>query len=77
MSLNRSHFFGLQFKVEPLVQRYKDLLSEIFNLSYMGRLGGLNDILSLSVNDRIILLDILSKTKKMEKNNEEANRTQM
>jgi hypothetical protein len=36
----------------------------------MGRIGGLNDILALSINDRIILLDILFKTKKMEADKE-------
>jgi hypothetical protein len=41
-------------------------MTEIFNLSYMGHIGGINDILSLSVNDRIILLDVLYKVKKME-----------
>ncbi len=47
-------------------------MTEIFHLCYIGNLGSLNDILSLLVNDRIILLDILLKTKSMEKAAENA-----
>jgi hypothetical protein len=56
-----------------LVLRYKNLLSEIFQLTYSGRLGGINDILSLSVNDRFVFLDILYKTKKSEAETEGTN----
>ena len=45
-------------------------MTEIFNLSYMGHLGGIQDILDLSINDRIVLLDILYKVKKMEADKE-------
>lgn len=64
--MSRSTFFGLQYDAIFLVKRYKDILTEIFNLSYLGHLGGIRDILDLTINDRIILLDILFKTKKNE-----------
>ena len=37
-------------------------------------MGGINDILELSTNDRIILLDILYKTKKTEMDREQSNK---
>lgn len=43
---------------------------EIFNLSYLGHLGGINDIFDLSINDRIIFLDILNKTMKAKADND-------
>jgi hypothetical protein len=46
-------------------------MTEVFNLCYIGHLGGLNDVFQLSVNDRIILLSILYKTKKTEQEREE------
>jgi len=51
-------------------------MTEIFNLCYKGHLGGIGDILDLSVNDRIILLDVLVRTKNEEKA-EEDNRTKI
>jgi hypothetical protein len=51
-------------------------MGEIFNLCYKGHLGGIGDVLDLSVNDRIILLDILLRTKNEEKA-EEDNRTKI
>jgi len=41
-------------------------LTEIFNLCYKGNLGGIGDILDLTVNDRIILLDIYLRAKALE-----------
>jgi hypothetical protein len=41
-------------------------MTEIFHLCYLGHLGGIRDIFDLSINDRVILLDILYKTKKAE-----------
>jgi hypothetical protein len=51
-------------------------MTEIFNLSYLGNLGSINDTLGLSINDRIILLDILYKTKKIEEDRENQQRQQ-
>jgi len=71
LSWNLSPFFGLQYKADFLVKRYKELLGEIFTLCYRGHLGGIGDILDLSVNDRIILLDVLLKTRNEEKAEQE------
>jgi len=40
----------------------------VFNLCYKGHVGGINDIFELSVNDRIIMLDILAKNLKEDEN---------
>jgi hypothetical protein len=45
-------------------------MTEIFNLSYLGQLGGIGDILDLSINDRVILLGILAKQKTTELENQ-------
>lgn len=46
-------------------------MTEIFNLCYKSHLGGIRDILDLSINDRTIMLDIAVRTRNEEKAEED------
>lgn len=46
-------------------------MNDVFNLSNLGGLGSINDILELTVNDRLLMLDFLYKKMKDEEKKEE------
>ena len=56
-------FFGLESNEDTLTKKYINIIKDITYLCYAGKLGGISDIMDLTVHDRQLFLNEIQKIK--------------